>query len=69
MQIFSVSPAWYRESEVRRAAEGQHGVARVVFHGQRGERRQRYGEGQEDRLGALGLVVDAVVLWNTRYLE
>lgn len=29
--------------------------------------RQRYREGQEDQLGALGLVVNAIVLWNTRY--
>lgn len=49
--------------------EGRHGVARAIFHGQRGELRQRYREGQEDQLGALGLVVNAVVLWNTRYLD
>jgi hypothetical protein len=34
-----------------------------------GELRQRYREGQEDQLGALGLVVNAMVLWNTRYLD
>ncbi len=44
-------------------------MARAIFHGQRGELRQRYREGQEDQLGALGLVVNAVVLWNTRYLD
>jgi hypothetical protein len=49
--------------------ESRHGVARAIFHGQRGELRQRYREGQEDQLGALGLVVNAVVLWNTRYLD
>jgi TnpA family transposase len=49
--------------------ESRHSVARVIFHGQRGELRQRYREGQEDQLGALGLVVNAVVLWNTRYLD
>jgi len=49
--------------------EGRHRLARAVFHGQRGELRQRYREGQEDQLGALGLVVNAVVLWNTRYIE
>jgi hypothetical protein len=43
-------------------------VARAIFHGQRGELRQRYREGQDDQLGALGLVVNAVVLWNARYL-
>jgi len=46
--------------------EGQHAVARPVFHGKKGELRQRYREGMEDQLGALGLVVNAVVLWNTR---
>lgn len=35
--------------------EGQLSVARAVFHGKRGELRQRYREGQEDQLGALGL--------------
>ncbi len=49
--------------------ESRYSVARVIFHGQRGELRQRYREGQEDQLGALGLVVNAVVLWNTRYLD
>jgi TnpA family transposase len=49
--------------------EGRHSVARAVFHGQRGELRQRYREGQEDQLGALGLVVNALVLWNTLYME
>jgi hypothetical protein len=34
--------------------EGRHQLARVVFHGKRGELRQRYREGQEDQLGALG---------------
>jgi TnpA family transposase len=49
--------------------ESRHSVARAIFHGQRGELRQRYREGQEDQLGALGLVVNAVVLWNTRYMD
>ena len=49
--------------------EGRHSVARVVFHGKRGELRQRYREGQEDQLGALGLVVNMITLWNTIYME
>lgn len=40
-----------------------------MFHGKRGELRQRYREGQEDQLGALGLVVNVIVLWNTIYLD
>jgi Tn3 transposase DDE domain len=42
--------------------EGRHSLAREVFHGRRGELRQRYREGQEDQLGALGLVVNRVNL-------
>lgn len=49
--------------------EGRHQLARIVFHGKRGELRQRYREGQEDQLGALGLVVNVIVLWNTIYME
>ncbi len=49
--------------------EGRHSLARAVFHGKRGELRQRYREGQEDQLGALGLIVNMVVLWNTIYIK
>ena len=49
--------------------EGRHQLARVVFHGKRGELRQRYREGQEDQLGSLGLVVNAIILWNTIYMD
>jgi len=49
--------------------EGRHAVARVICHGQRGEIKKRYREGQEDQLGALGLVTNAVVLWNTMYMD
>jgi len=49
--------------------ETRHALARQVFHGQRGQLRQHYREGQEDQLGALGLVLNAIVLWNTRYLD
>ena len=44
-------------------------MARVICHGQHGEIRKRYREGQEDQLGALGLVTNAVVLWNTIYMQ
>ena len=40
--------------------------ARAVFHGKKRELRQYYREGMEGHLGALGLVVNALVLWNTR---
>jgi TnpA family transposase len=50
-------------------SEGRHKLARLIFHGRRGEVHQRYREGQEDQLGALGLVLNMVVLWNTRYMD
>ncbi|MCE1227150.1 MAG: Tn3 family transposase, partial [Geobacteraceae bacterium] len=49
--------------------EGRHSVARDLFHGKRGELRQHYREGQEDQLGALGLVLNIIILWNTLYME
>lgn len=49
--------------------EGRHSVARFICHDQRGEIRKRYRDGQEDQLGALGLVTNAVVLWNTIYMQ
>jgi TnpA family transposase len=47
--------------------EGRHQLARV--HGKRGELRQRYHEGEEDQLSALGLVVNIIILWNTIYMD
>jgi TnpA family transposase len=49
--------------------ESRHQLARTIFHGKRGELRQRYRDGQEDQLGALGLVVNLIVLWNTIYID
>ena len=49
--------------------EERHKLARAVFHGKRGELRQRYREGREDQLGALALVVSVIVLWKTLYMN
>lgn len=49
--------------------EDRYALARAIFHGRHGEVRRRYREGQEDQLSALGLVTNAVVLWNTRYQQ
>lgn len=49
--------------------EARHRLARRIFFGQRGELRQDYREGMEDQLGALGLALNAVVLWNSLYLD
>ncbi|MFF4779219.1 Tn3 family transposase [Microtetraspora fusca] len=49
--------------------EGRHRLARRIAFGNRGQLRQRYREGMEDQLGALGLALNAVVWWNTLYLD
>ena len=49
--------------------ESRGRIARKIYHGNKGELRQKYREGMENQLGALGLVVNAVALWNTRYLQ
>jgi TnpA family transposase len=48
--------------------ESRHSIARAICYGQRGEIRKRYKEGQENQLGALGLVINALILWNTIYM-
>ena len=40
-----------------------------MSHGKHGEPRQRYREGQEDQPGALGPVVDTIVLWNATRMD
>lgn len=49
--------------------EERWGVARTICFARRGEIRKRYREGQEDQLGALGLVLNASVLWQTLYMD
>ena len=49
--------------------ESRHSVARVIFHGNEGQPRQPYRDGQEDQLGALGFALKALVLWNAQYLD
>lgn len=49
--------------------EERHALARALFYGKKGEVRKHYREGQEDQLGALGLVVNAICLWTTRYID
>jgi hypothetical protein len=49
--------------------EGRHALARKIFHGRAGQLYQRYADGMEDQIGALGLVLNALVLFNTRYMD
>lgn len=50
-------------------SESRHALARKICFGNRGELRQRYRQGLEDQLGALGLVLNAVVWWNSLYID
>ncbi|WP_280464782.1 Tn3 family transposase [Nocardia brasiliensis] len=54
---------------MRNLQEERLGLAKHVFHGRKGELRESYHAGMEDQLGALGLIVNAITLWNTRYLD
>jgi TnpA family transposase len=49
--------------------ESPHKLARDVCHGKRGTIHQAYWDGMEDQLGSLGLVLNAIVLWTTRYID
>lgn len=49
--------------------EGRHALARKIFHGRAGQLYQNYQDGMEDQIGALGLVLNALVLFNTRYMD
>lgn len=63
-------PAYRRRILIQlNKGESRHSLARATFYGHKGEVRQRYREGQEEQLGALGLVVNAIVLWNTLYMD
>jgi TnpA family transposase len=54
---------------IRNLQEGRHGLARKICHGKKGELYHRYERGLENQLGALGLVLNCVVLWTTVYLD
>ena len=54
---------------IRNLQEGRHALTQKIFHGKKGELYQRYHEGMEDQLGARGLVLNCVVLWNTYYID
>ncbi len=40
-----------------------------MCHGKRGTIHQAYRDGMEDQLGSRGLVLNAIVLWTTRYID
>jgi TnpA family transposase len=49
--------------------EFRHRLARRVCHGDRGEIRKAHRQEQEEQLGALGLTLNAIALWNSTYIQ
>lgn len=47
--------------------EPRHTLARDICHGKHGTIHLAYRDGMEDQLGSLGLVLNAVALWTTKY--
>ncbi|GAA3141267.1 hypothetical protein GCM10010466_35350 [Planomonospora alba] len=55
--------------DIRNLQENRHSLARKICHGKKGELYHRYERGLENQLGALGLVLNCVTLWDTVYLD
>jgi TnpA family transposase len=63
-------PGYRRQIKVpANLQEGRHALARKIFHGRSGQLYQHCQDGMEDQIGALGLVLNALVLFNTRYMD
>jgi len=67
---------WLQNIELRRRVnaglnkgEARNALARAVFFNRLGEIRERSFESQQYRASGLNLVVAAIILWNTIYLE
>ncbi len=67
---------WLQDPELRRRVqvglnkgEARNALARAVFFNRLGEMRDRGFENQNHRASGLNLVVAAIILWNTVYLE
>ena len=67
---------WLQDPELRRRShvglnkgEQQNALRRAVFFNRLGEIRDRSYENQSHRASGLNLLVAAIILWNTRYLQ
>jgi TnpA family transposase len=67
---------WMKDPELRRRVqvglnkgEARNALARAVFFNRQGEMRDRSFENQRYRASGLNLIVAAIILWNTVYLE
>ena len=72
--LFTLS--WVQDPELRRRVqiglnkgEAKNALSRAVFFNSLGELRDRSFENQRYRASGLNLVVAAIILWNTVYLE
>ncbi|CAM5257948.1 hypothetical protein SCANM63S_04398 [Streptomyces canarius] len=64
-----VDDTYRRQMNRQLTVQESRQLARDVCHGKRGTIHQAYREGMEDQLGALGLVLNAIVLWTTKYID
>jgi hypothetical protein len=76
MGIALFTLAWLQDPALRRRVtagrnkgEARNSLARAVFFNRLGEMRDRSFENQQHRASGLNLVVAAITLWNTVYLE
>jgi hypothetical protein len=67
---------WLDDPDLRRRTnanlnkgEARNALARAVFFNRLGELRDRTFENQRHRASGLNLIVSAIILWNTVYLE
>src|SRR4051795_5112126 len=74
--IFPITLDWIEDPALRRTTgqelnkgESRNSLARAVFIHRLGEIRDRTYENQQHRASGLNLLVTAIILWNTRYLE
>src|SRR5205807_6841250 len=66
----SPSIGWgMRNCNVKPAGKTHNSLARAVFIHRLGEIRDRTYENQQYRASGLNILVTAIILWNTRYLE
>ena len=49
--------------------EAMNALARAIFFGKRGEMRERELQDQLQRASALNIIMNAICIWNTRYLQ
>lgn len=73
---FHITLDWLRDPALRRRAnaglnkgEARNALARAIFFNRLGEMRDRNFENQAYRASGLNLLVSAIILWNTRYLQ